>query len=457
MKLKKQTPALSVFVFSLIFGAAAQPISVPAAEVYFERSDLLPLVYVTVAFRGGSSQDPSGKSGVSDIAAKLLLRGTKQKTKQQINLALDQMGANLAVETRAEFSALRGNVLAENLPAFLKLLEEVIAQPSFSASEFEKLKREQISSVSDDLSSDRNLVRLRFNQLFFGQHPYSRPSPGRLKDLQALTLQDVKAHYTRMVHPDRMLVLGTGDAQSDALESFDRSIRRYPWPETKIQPVPAFEGSPKTLKVVLIDKPERTQTHILIGQSGIPFNSPDLDALQIANFAFGGGSFQSRLLVELRVKRGWTYGAGSGFKFGSQPHSWTMMFFPKNGDTPPGVVEALKLIREFKEQGITAAEFDFAKQSMMNSAGFNFDTPAKRMENTLNERLFGLPTGYYRDFAKRLSGITLDQVNQAVKNFIQPDRMLVAIVATSSISKEPIATALKMPSSSIEVVDFKKE
>src|SRR5690606_33461504 len=101
-----------------------------AGEVYFEKSKDLPLVYINVVFRGGATQDPANKSGNTDIMAKLLLRGTKSKTKQQINLALDQMGANLGVETRAEFVAFRGNCLAENLPAFLKLIEEVIAQPS---------------------------------------------------------------------------------------------------------------------------------------------------------------------------------------------------------------------------------------------------------------------------------------------------------------------------------------
>jgi zinc protease len=428
-----------------------------AGEVYFERSRDLPLVYVNVVFRGGATQDADNKSGSTDMMAKLLLRGTKTKTKQQINLTLDQLGANLGVETRAEFVALRGNVLSENVGPFLALIEEIIAQPSFPAAEFEKLKREQISQISDELSSDRSLVRLRFEQAFFKGHPYSRPNNGKLKDLQTLTLDDVRAQYKKLVNPARLIVLANGDTTEDVLKGFESRISKYQWPHVELSSLPEFTNVPPKLHVVIVDKPDRTQTQVMIGQRGVPFKSPDLDALNLANFAFGGGTFHSRLMVELRVKRGWTYGAGSSFKFGTQPHSWRMSFFPKNSDTPPAIKEALNLVTALKEKGITQQEFEFAKQSMINSAGFDYDTPAKRMENKLNEILFGLPEGYFQETANRLSKVTLEQVNQALKQFLDPQHLLVAVVATASQTKADLAKAIGMPESEIEVTDFRKE
>lgn len=447
-----KTRSILIAAFTLLSVSATQ-----AGEIYFEKSEDLPLVYVNVVFRGGATQDPDNKSGNTDIMAKLLLRGTKKRTKQQINLALDQLGANLGVETRAEFVAFRGNVLSENLPAFLNLIEEIVAMPSFPASEFEKLKKEQISQISDELSSDRSLVKLRFEQLFFRGHPYSRPNNGKLKDIQSLTLDDIRSQYKKIVNPERLLVLATGDTNDSTIRNFESRLSKYSWPHVDLKPLPAFTATPKKLKVVIVDKPDRTQTQVIIGQKGIPFTSPDLDALQLANFAFGGGTFHSRLMVELRVKRGWTYGAGSGFKLGTQPHSWRMTFFPKNSDTPAAIKESLVLVNKLKNEGLTQAEFDFAKQSMINSAGFDYDTPAKRMENKLNEKLFGLPDGYYQDFAKRLSTVTLEQVNAALRNFVDPNHLMVALVATASATKSELAKTVGLNESEIEVIDYQKE
>lgn len=451
MKIRK----LSTWILSI---GLSWTLSVSAeTQIFFEKSQDLPLVYVTIAIPGGATQDPAGKSGLSELTTKLMLRGTKLKTKQQINLLLDQLGANLGVETRAEFVAIRGNVLAENLTRFLALIEELLSKPAFPVAEFEKLRNEQISGLSDQLSSDRDLVKIRFDQYFFGSHPYARPAAGKIEDLKKISLNDIRQQYQKLVHPDRLMILASGDASKSDFEQFASRLQLNSWGAGALATLPPPTGAPNRLKVVLIDKPERTQTHVMIGQSGIAFNSPDVDALQLANYAFGGGSFQARLFAELRVKRGWTYGAASGFKFGTQPHSWRMMFFPKNADTPPAIKEALHMVRELREKGLTAAEFEFAQQSLMNGSGFLFNTPAKRMENKLVEKFFGLPEGYTRDTARRLSQITLPQVNEALKRFLNPQQMLITVVATANTSRAEIARALNIPEADIQVVNFRDE
>jgi zinc protease len=162
-------------------------------------------------------------------------------------------------------------------------------------------------------------------------------------------------------------------------------------------------------------------------------------------------------MVELRVKRGWTYGAGSSFRAGSRPHSWRVGFSPKNADTPPAIKEALNLVRDLKKTGITDAQFNASKQSLVNSSGFSFNTPQKRLENKLIEVLYGLPDGYYRDYAKRLSALTLPEVNQTIESFVDPDHMMIGIVGTASISKDAIANELGVPPASIEVQSYQKE
>ena len=432
-------------------------VSTPASELYFEKDSALPLVYVTVAFRGGSTQDPDGKNGLTDIMAKAMLRGTKSKTKQQIDASLDSLGANLGVETRAEFVAFRATVLSENIKPFLQLLSEIIDTPSFRAQDLEKLKKEQMSQLMDELSQDRGLVRMRFDQVYFKGHPYSKLNNGRVKDIQTITGVDIQKQYQKLINQNQMVVLGGGDTQESELKSFVQGIEKSRNGSSTLTSVPEFKNEPKKLKVVIFDKPDRTQTQIVIAQNGVSIKDPRVDALQLMNFAFGGGSFQSRLMIELRIKTGWTYTPGSGMKLASHPHTWRIAYFPKNSDTPPSLKFAIQMIRDLKEKGLTQEEFDFSKRSMINSSGFGYNTPQKRLENKLLEVLYGLPEGYMKNFASRLEKLTLPEVNQIIHDFVQPDHFMIGLVATASISKVEIATALGIPENEIEVQDFQKE
>ena len=449
----KSQKILNVF-FLLI---ALTPALSNAAEFFFEKDPALPLVYVTAAFRGGSTQDPDQKSGTTDLMGKLMLRGTKMKSKQQIDLALDQLGGSIEFETRGEFIAFRGVVLSENLPQYLSLMSEILTAPSFRAQELEKLKKEQTSQLLNELNQDRSLVKVRFDETFFKGHPYSKPNSGKVKDIQGLAIADIQKQYQRLITDSQMVVLAAGDTSKNAFGDFLKKIESERKASGSITPVSEFKNDPTKLKVVIFDKPDRTQTQVLIGQKGLTFKTPELDALQIANHAFGGGGFQARLMIELRVKRGWTYGAGSSFRLGSTPHSWRVGFFPKNADTPPAIKEALKMIADLKEKGITEEEFEASRKSILNSSGFNYNTPAKRMENRLTEVIFGLPEGYFRDSADRIRKISREEVNAALKTFIDPSRMMVGLVATAKISKSGIAKALGITEKEIEVQSYQKE
>ncbi len=426
-----------------------------ASEFYFETDHSLPLVYVNVAFKGGYMQDPDSQNSVTDLMVQLLPRGTKSKTKQQIDLTLDQLGGSINTETRGEYTLVSGSVLAENIGPFLKLLEEILVTPSFREDEFEKLKSEQISEVLEQLNNDQKLLRNKFDQLFFEGHPFAKTSKGRVKEISQITLENINSQYRKIVDQSRMLILASGDASDSAFREFKKNIDQNLNFGKSIDPITPFKQFPEKKRIVIINKPERTQTQISIAQKGVSFNDLDYDALQIANFAFGGGTFLSKLMVELRVKRGWTYGASSSFKMATQPHSWRVSFFPKNSDTPDAIKEALKLIQDLRERGISQTEFDAAKKSMINSAGFAFNTPAKRLDNLMIEKIFNLPEGYFKNMANRISKISLEQVNAALQKFIEPEHIMIGLVGTASISKKPIATALGVSEKDVEVVDYR--
>lgn len=426
------------------------------AELFVETDRTLPLVHIGVAVKGGSIHDPDQRNGAMMLLFEMLQRGTQNKTKSQLDAALDQLGASLSVDVKRELSTLQGTVLAKNLPGFLDLLAEIISSPSLRQTELDRLRNEMISSLEEELSNDRALASSRFAQLFLAGHPYSKRPEGKIKDLKRITLDDLKTVYDNAVLSSNMIILAAGSVTTQDLATFKARLDgARPGTAKKIQ-IPEIKPTPK-MRVVLFDKPERTQTQVVIGQKGMRITDPKYDAFAIANEVFGGNSFGSRLFVELRVKRGWTYNARSTMRAGTQPLYWSMGFFPKNSDTPPAIAYSLKMLKDWKQNGITEKEFEFTRSSQMKSASFNANTPKKRLENRLLEVLYGLPAGHFANEADRLEKLELDEVNEAIKSTLQGDGLLIGVVATASISKEAIAKDLGIDPNTIEVIDYRTE
>jgi zinc protease len=444
------------FVLALSFLCFAQFGVARGAEVSFEKDSTLPLVYLNVAIKAGTVTDPDDQSGLTNFMGEMLMRGTRSKTKEQIDIALDQMGARLAVETRAESMIIRGAVLSSQFEPFLSLLNEIITQPSFPENEIRKLKAEISSGILQELGNDASLATRRFTEFLFRGHPYGKPILGTLKGMEKLNRASIIKHYDRLIQDRYLLVVGTGDAETQRIEGWSKvlSAARPDLKNTKpIEKVAAPESSQQR-RYVIFDKPERTQTQINSGQIGVTMKDPRFFPLYLGNHSFGGGSFQARMMVEIRVKRGWSYGANSYFRYGLEPRSWQFHLFPAAKDTQDALAYSLKMVEDLKANGLNREEFEFAKNSLVNSSGFMYDTPKKRAENKLLERTLDLPEGFMKSYGSNLSKLTLEEVNEALKSFLRPEQMAVTVLGTASTLKEPLAKALHVSPDKIEVVPF---
>ena len=428
-----------------------------AVEVAFEQDSSLPMVFLNVAVKAGSTTDPENQSGLTNFMGEMLLRGTKTRTKEQIDLAIDQMGARLEVETRAEALILRGAVLTSQLDNFLSLITELVTQSTFPENEISKLKSEVVSGILEELGRDSSLGSRRFTKFLFHGHPYGKPILGTVRDIQKLARPTVLSQYDRLVLDKYLLVVGTGDAPTEKIRKWASALGGL---RAKSGETISKLSAPKDeahRRVQIIDKPQRTQTQINVGQIGVLMTDPAYFPLYLGNYAFGGPTFSSRLMVEIRVKRGWSYGANSAFRFGTEPRSWHAHLFPAAKDTPAALSETLKLIDELKTKGITQAEFDFSKRSIVNSAGFMFNTSRKRVENKLLERTLNLPDGFMKSHGPEIEKVTYASVNNALKEFLKPDRLAISVLGTAPELKEKIAKAAGVPVDQIEVVPYTQE
>lgn len=450
--MKKNLIIVSLASFFASFSASA-------VEVKFEPDTSIPMVYLNVAVKAGGAHDPKGAYGISNFMGEMLLRGTNSRTKEQIDLALDQIGAILEVETRSEALIFRGSVLSAKLPDFMEILNDILTNPKFPESEIQKLKREIVSQILLERGRDNALARSRWDRFLFADHPYGKPLLGTVRDIEKLTRASIVDHYNRFIQDRNLLVVGAGDAEESFVKSWaDRLAEKRPDSKGE-NPIRVVDAPvpPKSRRLQLIDKPERTQTQIYIGQIGVRMTDDDFFPLYLGNHAYGGGSFSARLMVEIRVKRGWSYGAYSYFRHGLRPRSWQTYFFPATKDTPDALAKGLEMISELKEKGITKEEFEFAKQSLVNSSGFMYNTPKKRVENILLERTLNLPDGFMKSYGPALAKVSHDEVNQALKSYLAPESLSILVLGTAKDLKAKLAEKSGVPEKEITVVPYSQE
>jgi len=435
---------------------ALYSISAQALEISFEKDDSLPLVYINVAFKTGSVLDPVEKSGLSNFVGQMMLRGTQSKTKEQIDQAIDNLGARLEVETRSESTIFRGAVLSAQFEAFSEILLDVLTHPTFPETEIQKLKDEVTSKILEAQGKDNSLARKHFDSWFFGKHPYAKPLYGKIKTLKAITQSDLTEFYNKWLRANNILIVGSGDLDDQKIVAFASRLKKdRAGGETA--PKLAMPEVPAGRRVLIIDKPDRTQTQINVGQIGVKMDDPEYFPLYLANYAYGGGSFNSRMMVEIRVKRGWSYGAYSFLKEGTQPRLWQYYLFPASKDTEAALKYSLEMLEDFKNKGLSEAEFSLAQRSLVNNAGFTFNTPLKRVENTLTERTLGLPEGFYKTFAEKLQALKLADVNQSVAKFLKPDQLSISVLATASQLKAGISKVTGVDEKNIQVINYSED
>lgn len=424
-----------------------------AVEIEFERERGIPIVYLNVAFKMGPISDPEDRQGLAHFMSNMMLRGTTLRGKSEIDSALDQMGAVLDIETRSEITVFRGAVLSSELDHFLDLLHEIITLPDFPETEIKKFKSETVSAILQDQNSDRALAGLHFDRAHFGSHPYSRPEKGLISHVNRITRSDLRNHYKRSITVNALGIFGTGDTHPTVFESWAQKLAEALPQGPQIEAVRPFEAR-QDRRLRIVDKPDRTQAWILIGQEGMAIENPDYMALYLANQAFGGSGFSSRLMQEIRVKRGWSYGASSYFRHGSYPRSWMFGFFPTNKDAAPALHFAMNMLTDLKENGLTEAEFSHAKTRLVRQDGFRFNTPQKRMEIRLLEWTLRLPKGYLLKYSDRIQRLSRSEVNSALKRFIKPNQSTITVVTTAAPLKKALIEAAGVSPDKTEVVSF---
>lgn len=411
------------------------------ATLLLEESHLVPLVAITVALRTGALYDPEGREGLYRYAGRMLRRGAGALSSSDIEDAIDRLGSEIGVDAASSSFSFGGQVIRRSLDPFVELAGTLLASPTFSEDEAAKLRRESVAELVEARDNDRSLAQRAFRRAMFPNHGYGRFASGTPESVAAITASEARALHGQHFRQKNAIVTFSGDVdEATAVAAATRLLRGLPAGEPTLIETPE---PPKVAgrRLVFVDKPERTQTQILIGTLGTSATDPDHVPLLIANAVFGG-TFTSRLMREVRSKRGWSYGASSRLGIDRRRQSFSMWTFPAATDAAACIALELELFEAFVKDGITARELGFIKKYLTRSYAFEIDTPHKRVHQALDVDLYGLPADYYSSHTAHVDAVTVDAAREAVQRRLDPESLLFVVVGTAKDILKPIQDAI---------------
>jgi len=423
-------------------------------EVLLVEEHTRPIATFTTVLKTGSLDDPPGKEGLSYLTGQMLTRGAGGLSQADFTEQIDFLGSSFSVAVGRHHVTLSGDGLIRNLDALEALVSKVFRTPNFAQEELDKLKRRTVNELLNIRDNDSALAQRSFVRTLFDGHPYSRPLKGTLGSLESITVDDIRQHFERFYRSPGAILGAVGDVtQARTARFMENTLGALPGGVDPHRNITKLDN-PESCRLTIVDKPERTQTQVYIGQTTLHANHPDYLAVSVGNIIFGG-TFTARLSQEIREKRGWSYGAYSYIHSDQYLGSFLMRFSPAVADTLPALELADSLFTQFVTNGVTDEEVAFAKRYLTNSHPFIIDTSEKRLQEMVSCRLVDRPLSWIDTYLEKVSALSTDDINTALVNHLAPDRLQFSLLATAQTVEENLRGWNRLKQ--VDIVDYRSE
>jgi zinc protease len=412
-------------------------------ELYLVEKHELPLVEVRLNVRRGWAADPAGKPGTAALTADLLDEGAGKMNALEISEAVEALGANLRTGSFFDGTFVSLNVLKSQLGPGLDLMSKVVLEPTFPEAEFERVRQNYLGRQQQESRQPRQQAFKEFQKRVFGEdHPYAQPftGSGTKESLAALTRDDLVAFHATNFHPGSAAVVVVGDLDldqavavvSEAFGGWEKGTA----PVTEVPPVTPYSGP----RIVVIDKPGAEQSYIVGGYGGLARKDPTYQTFQVVNTAFGG-QFASRINLNLREDKGYTYGVRSQMASFRDGGVFMMTAPVETPATRPAVEELIKEMSDIRgSRPLSASELADSKNRLIMGFPQEFQTfggVAGRLGDLL---LYDLPLDDWQTFDSRVKGITVTDVKDVIAETIDPDRVIWVIVGDWEVIGDELKT-----------------
>ncbi|CAN5368689.1 pitrilysin family protein [soil metagenome] len=401
-------------------------------DVWMVSQGELPIVSMNLVFKTGTTNEPEDRYGVAGITSSLLTTGTKTMTAEQLANELREIGvSNIGSGSGFDATSVSIQSLSKHLDRALEIYADVIQNPAFPASELESLRARALLGLRQQRTIPGAISNNVYNKVLFGDHPYGRSS--NEASLKAVTRDDLVKYYETTYRPNNATLIVVGNFDKATLKSkLEKAFADWKPANVVSRNLPATKPLEKTA-VYLIDRPGSAQSTVSIGHIGLDRMHADYFSVMIMNSILGGG-FTSRINMNLREDKGYTYGARSGFSFRRGAGPFSASSDVRTADTKASIVEFLKELNDIRGgRPVTQAELDYNKQSIIRRYPAGFETVGAISNQLANLITYDLSDSYFNDYIGRINSVTLADVNRVAKQYLDPSKMAIVIVGDRAV------------------------
>lgn len=433
--MKKWFVLLVSFTGLVSLGAVAAPVERwelnNGVKVLFVENHSLPMLDVRVLFDAGAARDPSGKAGLAGMTGTMLTRGTTAvagqpaRTETQVLDGFADIGARFSVDVSRDAASATLRVLSarQEREAALSLMAHVLAHPAFPQQALDRDKARAVAQLQDDAHQPGPVASRAFWQAMYGKHPYGAQES--VQSVSKLSRQELVDFHRRHFVTTGAVVAIIGDLRRDEADKVARQLTAG---------LPAGQALPALPAVTLPKGTEErianpaSQSHIMIGMPSVARNDPDTFALVVGNYVLGGGGFVSRLMEEVREKRGLVYGIGSGFAFMRALGPFQIRLQTQHSQTEEALKVTRQVLHDFLANGPTDAEMQAAKDNLVGSFPLNIDSNGDILEYLSMIGWYGLPLDYLDTWTQNVASVTKEQVRAAFARKVHENQLVTVIV-----------------------------
>lgn len=418
-------------------------------RLYLKEDPELPLVQVTAMVGAGSIGEPAEKTGLGSLfAAALRTGGAGGYSPDELDRILERQAANLSAATGTYATTIDLSVQASDLPLGLAVISDLLRRPGFAPERMELARKQIIEGIRRQNDLPSSIASRALSRAIYGDHPLGRTPT--VESVSAITRDDLVEFHQSYFHPNNTWFAVSGDFDRETLLSL---LTRHfgEWPRAGFNPqfIPPVQESPAPK--VLAGVKDVPQTTILIGELGIDKSDPDLHAVRVMNYILGGGGFNSRLMREIRSNRGLAYSVYSYYQVGRRlPGPFIAGGETKSSSTMDVVETMRRIMAEMREEPVTDAELELARESLINSFVFAFTDTHDVVTQIMRLDFYEYPEGYLESFRDRVAAVSKEDVLRVAREHLNPDRQKIVLVGDRSAFDEYLE-ALGIPVEAVSV------
>lgn len=413
--------------------AAALPViqhwqSPSGAQVYFVEDHTLPMLDVSVNFPAGSGYDSPEKSGLAALTQGMLDHGASGMSEDEISRSLADIGAVLGGDFDQDRASVTLRMLshAPERKEALRVLADVLEHPTFPEKILAREKLRTVAALREAETQPEAIAAKTFAMAVYGSHPYGLQSNGEVRTVGKISRADLLSFYRAHYSARSAVVVMVGDITRPDAEAIAQQLTAQLPASAPPKPIPpvAMQITPSEQRI----PHPASQSHILIGEPGVTRNDPDYFPLYVGNYVLGGGGFVSRLMMEVREKRGMAYSVYSYFFPLRQAGMFQIGLQTRKSDANQALAVTRETLREFVAKGPTEAELQAAKDNIVGGFALRTDSNRKILEYLSMIGFYGLPLTYLDDFPGKVEQVTVAQIRDAFKRRVNPDAMATVVV-----------------------------